>query len=157
MNVSNFNHNKMISEPKKRQLWLKVWFNKLEKAESENGDFFELLEEDELDSHNHALDNCDIIKEHGEPEGVSDRGYEKDHQVIPEALTSNDISSVNLEEKDPAFILIQNDPPQTTNWITFEDTYKMKQRKWSQDSSSSSVSSFASSSSMSTTSNESLL
>ena len=147
----------MISEPKKRQLWLKVWFNKLEKAESENGDFFELLEEDELESHNHTLNNCDIIKEHGTPDDTFDRRYQNDHRVSPEALTFNDISSDNTEEKDPAFILIENDPPQTANWITFEDTYKMKQRKWSQDSSSSSVSSFESSSSISTTTNESSL
>ena len=157
MIVCNCNYFKLISEPKKRQLWLKVWFNKLEKAESENSDFFELLEEDELEFHNHALNNCDIIKEPDVPDDVSDRRYQKDHQETPETLTSNDISSDNVEEKDPAFILIQNDPPATANWITFEDTYKMKQRKWSQDSSSSSVSSFESSSSMSTTSNESSL
>ncbi len=34
-------------EPKKRQLWLKIWFSTLEKAEAKNGDAFELDEEEE--------------------------------------------------------------------------------------------------------------
>jgi len=33
-------------EPKKRQVWLKVWFSKLEEAESLNSGFFEVEEED---------------------------------------------------------------------------------------------------------------
>ncbi len=37
-------------EPKKRQMWLKVWFSTLEKAEAANGDAFEVdeAEEDEF-------------------------------------------------------------------------------------------------------------
>jgi len=33
-------------EPKNRQAWLKVWFDKLEQAELENYEVFELTEED---------------------------------------------------------------------------------------------------------------
>ena len=47
----------IILDPKKRQLWLKVWFSKVEKAESENYEFFEVTEEDEVDI-NGVLDNC---------------------------------------------------------------------------------------------------
>ena len=35
-----------FSEPKNRQAWLKVWFDKLEQAELENYEVFELTEED---------------------------------------------------------------------------------------------------------------
>jgi len=36
-------------DPKKRQIWLKVWFDKLENAEMKNGEFFEVSEEVEND------------------------------------------------------------------------------------------------------------
>ena len=38
-----------ISDPKKRQIWLKIWFDKLEAAELTNSHYFEVTEEDELD------------------------------------------------------------------------------------------------------------
>ena len=50
--------NFLFSDPKKRQLWLKVWFDKLEKAESTNANDFELSEEDEFEA-NCMLENCD--------------------------------------------------------------------------------------------------
>ena len=52
--------NVLISDPKKRQLWLKVWFDKLEKAESTNANDFELSEEDEFEA-NCMLENCDKL------------------------------------------------------------------------------------------------
>ena len=141
---------------------MKVWFNKLEKAESENSNFFELLEEEELDSHHHALNHCDIKNgEIVESTEISD----KDNQLITDTsiLSTNDNivystnKSIDNIEEDPALMVpICNNPQAASNWITFEDTYKIKQRSWSQDSLSSSVSSYASSSSseMSTTSSD---
>jgi hypothetical protein len=37
----------LFTEPKKRQVWLKVWFSQLEAAELENYEAFELTEENE--------------------------------------------------------------------------------------------------------------
>ena len=129
-------------------MWLKVWFNKLEKAESENSDFFELLEEEELDAHR-MLNNCDII-ENGSilTEEASEICYPKDRlNAGTENLSTNDDFGYtdniihNMEDKDDGSSSILSNPQSTTNWITFEDTYQIKQRKWSQDSSASSISS----------------
>lgn len=38
-----------FSDPKKRQVWLKVWFTQLEAAELENYEAFELAEEEDDD------------------------------------------------------------------------------------------------------------
>ena len=34
-------------DPKKRQMWLKIWFSTLEAAEEENSEAFEFKEEEE--------------------------------------------------------------------------------------------------------------
>ena len=39
----------IFPDPKKRQIWLKIWFDKLEAAELINSSFFEVMEEDEDD------------------------------------------------------------------------------------------------------------
>ena len=153
----------MILEPKKRQLWLKVWFNKLEKAESENSNFFELLEEEEPDLHHHALNPCDM--KNGETVESTEIGNQENQLLTDTSILStndNIVYSTNKSidniEEDPALMVpICNNPQAASNWITFEETYKIKQRSWSQDSSSSSVSSYTSSSSseMSTTSSDS--
>ena len=129
-------------------MWLKVWFNKLEKAESENSDFFELLEEEELDAHR-MLNNCDIIKngsilteeasEIYDPKDRLNAGTENLSTNDDFGYTDNILHS--MEDKDDGSSSILSNPQSTTNWITFEDTYQIKQRKWSQDSSASSISS----------------
>eukprot|EP00093_Oithona_nana_P012496 12496.XXX_828528_829304_1 [CDS] Oithona nana genome sequencing. len=43
----NFYRDRAYKEPKKRQVWLKVWFSQLEAAELENYDAFEVAEEHE--------------------------------------------------------------------------------------------------------------
>ena len=45
--VTGLNFINCFSEPKKRQVWLKVWFSQLEAAELENYDAFEVAEEHE--------------------------------------------------------------------------------------------------------------
>ena len=44
-----------ISEPKNRQAWLKVWFDKLEQAELENYEVFEVTEENDEELVNEDL------------------------------------------------------------------------------------------------------
>ena len=130
----------------------------MEKAESENSDFFELLEEEELDPHR-MLNNCDIIEDGTITTEVASEICDPKHllNVGTENLSAKDDYGYadniihNLEEKDDLSSSILCNSQSTSNWMTFEDTYQIKQRKWSQDSSSSSLSlsSFASLSSCS--------
>ena len=48
-------HRVCISEPKNRQAWLKVWFDKLEQAELENYEVFEVTEENDEELVNEDL------------------------------------------------------------------------------------------------------
>jgi len=43
----NYYRNLAYMQPKKRQMWLKVWFTELEVAEKINWGYFEMEEEDE--------------------------------------------------------------------------------------------------------------
>ena len=67
---SFFFRNMAYKDPKKRQMWLKIWFNTLEEAEELNQDAFELDEE-------------------GEEAGDGD-GDQEDHHFISTSFNNDD-------------------------------------------------------------------
>ena len=130
--------NYIISEPKKRQLWLKVWFSKLEIAESENGDFFEVTEEEVEEEEDtdmiHCKSNCDIPDQ--------DTSVERSKIFPQDDASMLKINSLDMEDNlyfDPTQISSVNLCNTTTsisktNWETYEDTHEIRQRNWSLDS-----------------------
>ena len=129
--------NCIISEPKKRQLWLKVWFSKLEIAESENGDFFEVTEEEEEEEGTDMIpckSNCDIPEQ--------DTSVERSKIFPQDDASMLKTNSLGMEDNlyfDPTQNSSVNLCNKTTsiskaNWETYEDTHEIRQRKWSLDS-----------------------
>ena len=78
MTVHIVNHS-TFSEPKKRQVWLKVWFSQLEAAELENYDAFELTEENEHDLEN-VIDE-DIVFRLPTAEEIADASRSVDRKI----------------------------------------------------------------------------
>ena len=56
----NHFRNMAYRDPKKRQMWLKVWFSTLEAAETENAAAFEVEEEEEEE---HEEGSCQLVTE----------------------------------------------------------------------------------------------
>ena len=74
-----------FSEPKKRQVWLKVWFSQLEAAELENYDAFELTEENEHDLEN-VIDE-DIVFRLPTAEEIADASRSVDRKISSTSST----------------------------------------------------------------------
>ena len=74
-----------FSEPKKRQVWLKVWFSQLEAAELENYDAFELTEENEHDLEN-VIDE-DIVFRLPTAEEIADASRSADRKISSTSST----------------------------------------------------------------------
>jgi len=72
-------------EPKKRQVWLKVWFSQLEAAELENYDAFELTEENEHDLEN-VIDE-DIVFRLPTAEEIADASRSVDRKISSTSST----------------------------------------------------------------------
>merc|ERR1712020_878614 len=63
----NYYRDRAYKDPKKRQVWLKVWFSQLQAAEIENYDAFEVTEEKDDD-----LINEDIVFRLPTPAEIAD-------------------------------------------------------------------------------------
>ena len=75
----------LFTEPKKRQVWLKVWFSQLEAAELENYDAFELTEENEHDLEN-VIDE-DIVFRLPTAEEIADASRSVDRKISSTSST----------------------------------------------------------------------
>ena len=132
-------------------MWLKVWFSTLEKAESENGEIFEVTEE-EMESS--ELD----VSDHSEPSMSSAMGSisvlsSENSKCIGHTYSYKEplIQGTSLtKEKLAAFEMAPCSSTNTkANWLAYHDSHEIHQQKWSNTSSSSSR---FSSATMSTTS-----
>ena len=85
LTVHMIHNHSTFSEPKKRQVWLKVWFSQLEAAELENYDAFELTEENEHDLEN-VIDE-DIVFRLPTAEEIADASRSVDRKISSTSST----------------------------------------------------------------------
>ena len=76
-----------IPEPKKRQVWLKVWFSQLEAAELENYEAFELTEENEHDCDTPTVIDEDIVFRLPTAEEIADASRSIDRKISSTSST----------------------------------------------------------------------
>jgi len=83
----NYYRDRAYKEPKKRQVWLKVWFSQLEAAELENYEAFELTEENEHDCDTPTVIDEDIVFRLPTAEEIADASRSIDRKISSTSST----------------------------------------------------------------------
>ena len=112
-------------------------------AESENGNFFEVTEEEDFDPTG-IENNCDMLETSSL--AVRTKSFSEEVPVSNEnSLVTNDTlyfdhTENNHEDLATASAISYDKTKSQTSWVTYEDTHDIRQSKWSNVSSSSSSS-----------------
>ena len=114
-------------------MWLKIWFDELEVAESVNGDFFEVIEEDI--EYTEIEGGFDILEE-GTSENISKMHSQENRPISDtQSLTPTECSYFdppgNQEDFDASGAISYFPNKSKPSWLTYEDTHEIRQHKWS--------------------------